>query len=170
MKILVLNGSPHVNGNTTAMVNAFKEGAESKGHNVEVIQVGTKQIRGCLACEYCHTKGNGKCIQKDDMTQVYEGIDSADMIVFASPVYYWGISGQMQSVISRFYAYPIPKVKKYALLVSSMSPGVYDGIISQYKSIVGYFGAKDMGIITAHDPENKSAAKLAEVKKLGESL
>ena len=183
MKILVLNGSPHVNGNTTAMVNAFKEGAESKGHNVEVIQVGTKQIRGCLACEYCHTKGNGKCIQKDDMAQVYEGIDSADMIVFASPVYYWGISGQMQSVISRFYisgqmqsvisrfyAYPIPKVKKYALLVSSMSPGVYDGIISQYKSIVGYFGAKDMGIITAHDPENKSAAKLAEVRKLGESL
>ena len=146
MKILVLNGSPHVNGNTTAMVNAFKEGAESKGHTVDVIQVGTKQIRGCLACEYCHTKGNGKCIQKDDMTQVYEGIDSADMIVFASPVYYWGISGQMQSVISRFYAYPIPK------------------------SIVGYFSAKDMGIITAHDPENKSAAKLAEVRKLGESL
>ncbi|MBO7047776.1 MAG: flavodoxin family protein [Spirochaetia bacterium] len=170
MRILVLNGSPHVSGNTAAMVNAFKEGAESKGHTVEVIQVGTKQVKGCLACEYCHTKGNGKCIQKDDMVPVYEAIDTADMIVFASPVYYFGLSGQMQSVISRFYAYPVPKAKKYALLVSSMSPGVYDGIISQYKGTVSYFGAQDMGIITAHDPENKSAAKLAEVKKLGESL
>ena len=55
-------------------------------------------------------------------------------------------------------------------LLSSMSPGVYDGIITQYKCVVDYFGAKDMGIITAHDPENKSEAKLAEVKKLGASL
>ena len=170
MNILVLNGSPHVNGNTVAMVNAFKEGAEGKGHTVEVIQVGTKQIRGCLACEYCHTKGNGKCIQKDDMVPVYEAIDKADMIVFASPVYYWGFTGQMESTLSRFYAYPIPRVKKYDLLLSSMSPGVYDGIITQYKCVVGYCGAKDMGIITAHDPENKSEAKLAEVRKLGESL
>ena len=170
MNILVLNGSPHINGNTVAMVNAFKEGAESKGHSVEVIQVGTKQIRGCLACEYCHTKGNGKCIQKDDMDQVYSSIDKADMIVIASPVYYFGVSGQMQTVISRLYPYPIPKVKKYALLLSSMSPGVYDGIIFQYKGMVDYFGAKDMGIITAYDPENKSPAKLAEVRKLAESL
>ena len=170
MNILILNGSPHVNGNTVALANAFKEGAESKGHTVDVIQVGTKQIRGCLGCEYCHTKGEGKCIQKDDMAQVYEALDKAEMIVFASPVYYFGFSGQMESVISRFYSIMMPKAKKYALLLSSMSPGVYDGIIAQYKGIISFFQAQDMGMITAHDPDNKSAAKLAEAKKLGESL
>ena len=170
MKILVLNGSPHVNGNTAAMVAAFKEGAENKGHSVEVIQVGTKQIRGCLGCEYCHTKGEGKCIQKDDMAQVYEVLDKAEMIVFASPVYYFGFSGQMESAISRFYSIMMPKAKKYALLLSSMSPGVYDGIVAQYKGIISFFQAQDMGIITVHDPDNKSSAKMAEIKKFGESL
>ena len=170
MNILVINGSPHINGNTVALVNAFKEGAESKGHTVEVIQVGTKQIKGCLGCEYCHSKGEGKCIQKDDMAQVYDALDKAEMIVFASPVYYFGFSGQMESVISRFYSIMMPKAKKYALVLSSMSLGVYDGIIAQYKGMISFFQAQDMGIIAVHDPDNKAASKLAEVKKFGETL
>ena len=66
MKITVLNGSPRV-GNTSAMVDAFREGAEKGGHEVCVMHVGRMKINGCLDCEYCHTKGEGKCIQKDDM-------------------------------------------------------------------------------------------------------
>ena len=67
MKILVLNGSPHTKGNTTALVDAFTKGAESAGHEVVVCPVGTMNIKACLACEYCHNKGEGKCVQKDDM-------------------------------------------------------------------------------------------------------
>ena len=59
MRILVLNGSPRPKGNTKQMVNAFWEGAESVGHQVDVIDVCKKKIAGCLACEYCHTKGSG---------------------------------------------------------------------------------------------------------------
>ena len=73
MNILVLNGSPRPGGNTKRMIEAFREGAEAVGNTVEVIDVGQKQIGGCRGCEYCHTKGHGQCIQKDDMQQVYAG-------------------------------------------------------------------------------------------------
>ena len=73
MKITVLAGSPR-NVNTTAMVEAFKEGAEGAGHEVTVLNVGKMKIAGCLACEYCHTKGDGECVQKDDMTKVYPAL------------------------------------------------------------------------------------------------
>ena len=60
MKILVLNGSPTPNGNTVALVNAFKDGAESKGHEVNVVNVAHKNIKGCMACNYCKNAGNGQ--------------------------------------------------------------------------------------------------------------
>ena len=59
MKILVLNGSPRKNGNTMHLVNAFRAGAEEKGHTVQVEDVAQMNIRGCMACEYCHTKEPG---------------------------------------------------------------------------------------------------------------
>lgn len=96
MNILVLNGSPRANGNTASMVNAFAEGAQQSGHRVEVVSVCQKKIAGCLACEYCHTKGDGRCIQQDDMQQVYPLLQEAEMIVLASPIYYHSFTGQLQ--------------------------------------------------------------------------
>ena len=96
MRILVLNGSPRPKGSTKQMVDAFREGAESAGHKVDVIDVCRKKIAGCLACEYCHTKGNGVCVQKDDMQEVYSLLGEADMLVIASPIYYHGVSGQLK--------------------------------------------------------------------------
>lgn len=171
MKITVLNGSPRPNGNTSAMVESFKKGAESVGHEVDIILIGTMNINGCIACEYCHTKGNGECIQKDDMQKVYNSIKDADMVVFASPVYYWSFSGQMQSTITRFYAIgKPPKAKKYAMILSSGSAGVYDALISQYNDIINYFGASNAGIITAYGKQNKSQDKLDEAYNLGKNL
>ena len=80
------------------MVNAFKKGAESAGHIVDVVDVCKKKIGGCLACEYCHSKGHGECIQKDDMQEVYNLLKEAEMLVIASPIYYHGISGQLKCV------------------------------------------------------------------------
>ena len=74
MQILVLNGSPRPHGNTAAMVEAFRKGAEENGHVVTVVNVCQKKIAGCLACEYCHQEGSGherQCVQKDDMQEVY---------------------------------------------------------------------------------------------------
>ncbi len=171
MKITVLNGSPRVNGNTMAMVQSFKQGAESNGHEVEVVTVGTMKINGCIACEYCHTKGNSECIQKDDMQKVYNAVKDVDMVVIASPVYYWSFSGQMQSTITRLYAIgKPPKAKKYAMILSSGSNGVYNALISQYNDVISYFGATNAGIITAYGNQNKTQAKLDEAYNLGKSL
>ena len=170
MKILILNGSPHPKGNTKAMTAAFTKGAESAGHEVVEYQVAKMDIKGCIACEYCHGKGEGACIQKDDMQQLYPELASADMIVFATPVYYFGVTGQLESTISRFYAQMKPKANKYALLVSSMSPNVYAGIEGQYKGMMAFFGAEDLGIKTAFGEENQSEALLADLEAFGASI
>lgn len=168
MKILVLSGSPHADGNTAAMVSEFKKGAEEKGNEVTVIDVCKKKISGCMACEYCHTKGEGQCVQKDDMQEVYPLLAEADAVVLASPIYYFGLSGQLLCALHRFYAPMKPaKATKMALMMSSMSPGVYEGAITEYKTMVGFFGIEDAGIVTAAGDENKSEAKLAECRELG---
>ena len=69
MNILVLNGSPRPNGSTAGMIKTFKTEAESAGHTVNTVDVCRKNIHGCLACEYCHGKGDGECSQKDDMSE-----------------------------------------------------------------------------------------------------
>ncbi len=170
MRILILNGSPHPQGNTKALVDAFTKGAQSAGHEVVECTVGTMNIKGCLACEYCHTKGEGKCIQKDDMEKVYPELAAADLVVFASPVHYFAITGQLQSAIARFYAPGKPKAQKYAMLISSASPGVYAGIEGQYKSMLGYFNAEDLGIKEVFGAANKSEATLADIEAFGASI
>ena len=151
MKILILNGSPHPKGNTKALVDAFTIGAQSAGHTVLELPVGTMNIKGCLGCEYCHKKGEGKCVQRDDMDKVYPELATADMIVFASPVHYFGFSGQMESAISRFYA--------------PFQPAA--GIEAQYKTMVGFFKAEDMGILEVVGDENQSEAALKKAEMLG---
>lgn len=170
MKIAVLNGSPR-KVNTSAMVQAFVDGAKAAGHEVEELQVGKMNIAGCLACEYCHTKGKGTCIQKDDLEMILPAYKEADMIVFASPIYYFAMTAQMEAAIQRVYCIGKPlKAKKAALLLSSGSPGVYDGAVAQFKAYMGYAGIEVAGIITANGDENKSATKLDEIKAFAKAL
>ena len=172
MKILVLNGSPRPNGNTAAMVSAFIEGAAEAGHEVTLVPVCQKKIAGCLACEYCHTKGNGVCIQKDDMQEIYPVLDQAEMIVLASPVYYHNFTGQLQCAINRIYALDKPKkLKKAALILSSGDDGVYGGAMYEYEnSFLDYLELKNMGVFTAHGRQNKSEEKLRELYAFGRGL
>ncbi len=172
MKILILNGSPRPKGSTAAMVAAYAGGARVAGHEVTVINVCKKKIGGCLACEYCHTKGDGKCVQQDDMQEVYPLMEEAEMLVLASPVYYHSFTGQLQCAINRIYALEKPKsLKKAALLLSSGSNYVYCGAFYEYQqSFLNYLHLEDMGIFTAYGKENKSEEKLAELRKAGREL
>lgn len=175
MNILVLNGSPRQKGNTAQMINAFKEGATTSGHQVNVVEVCKKSIAGCLACEYCHTRGNGSCIQKDDMREIYGLLKNADMLVIASPIYYHGISGQLKCAIDRFYsaAYPHkpPRLKKVAMILSSGAANMYGGALFSFKGdFLDYLGLENAGVFTAHGGENGSNAKLKELQDFGLSL
>lgn len=169
MKIAILNGSPKV-GNTAALVDAFVEGAKEAGHEVEVLHIGKMKINGCLGCEYCHTKGAGTCIQQDDMEKVMPAYKEADMVVFASPIYYFDVTAQLSAAIQRVYAIGKPAAKKAALLLSSASPAPYDGAIATYKGICAFTEIEDAGIITAAGEENGSEAKLAEVRAFAAAL
>lgn len=175
MRILVLNGSPRPNGSTKGMVEAFREGAATAGHQVDVVDVCRLKIGGCLACEYCHTRGHGACVQKDDMQEVYALLKEAEMLVIASPIYYHGISGQLKCVIDRFYAaaYPTkpPRLKKVAMFLSSGDANMYNGAMFSYQGdFLDYLGLEDMGVFTAHGAENRSATKLKELRDFGISL
>jgi multimeric flavodoxin WrbA len=170
MKITVLNGSPRKQ-NTAAMVDAFAEGAKAAGHEVEVLQVGRMKINGCLACEYCHGKGEGKCVQKDDMEKVMPAYKDSDMLVFASPIYYFDVTAQLSAAIQRVYAIGKPaKATRAALLLSSASPNPFEGAIATYKTMLGFMGLEDAGIITAAGDENGSEAKLDEIRAFARAL
>ncbi len=170
MKITILNGSPRKE-NTAAMAEAFATGAREAGHEVDILQVGKMKINGCLACEYCHTKGAGKCIQKDDMEKVIPAYLDSDMIVFASPVYYFDMSAQLSAAIQRVYCIGKPaKATKAALLLSSASPGTGEGAVVTYQNMLKFMGIEDAGVLALSGDENKSEEKMAQIRAWAKGL
>lgn len=177
MNILVLNGSPRKNGNTAQLIQSFTKGAKEAGHTVKIETVAQKQIHGCTACEYCRTKGAGTCIQKDDMQAIYPKIMWADMLVMASPIYYYTMTGQMQSALQRTYSIgQLTHLKKAALILSSGAPNMYDAVQTQYRGIIDWWGVKDAGIFTvpgmtrSHEVNNTSGEWLTHLYQFGKNL
>ena len=171
MNILILQGSSRANGNTAWMAEEYRKAAKSAGHKVTLIDVSHKKIAGCMACEYCHGKGNGACIQKDDMQELYPLLADADVLVLAAPIYYFTLSAQIQAPIQRIYNMNKPgKLRKTALLMSSYSLNVYDGAIGEYRGIINYWGVEDTGIVTAKIDEQKTDATRTKILQLVEKL
>ena len=153
------------------MAEECRKAAEVAGHEATLVDVAHKKIAGCLACEYCHGKGNGACVQKDDMQEIYPLLAEAEALVLAAPIYYFTMSAQIQAPIQRIYnMQKPPMLKKMALLMSSYSPGVYDGATAEYRSICSYWGVEDTGIVTAKIDEQKTDATLAKVRALAAKL
>ena len=120
--VLILMGSPRKKGNTSILCEEFARGAQESGHQVETIYVARKKIGGCLGCNGCQKNG-GTCVQKDEMAEVYEKIMAADVIVLASPVYYYTCTAQLKAVIDRTYALLGTMCNKVFYMVSTcMSP------------------------------------------------
>lgn len=89
MKIVILNGSPRLKGNTAMLCDAFAKGAESAGHAVERFDLQKMNIHGCLGCMKGGKDPASPCVQKDDMERIYPAYTEADLVVLASPMYYW---------------------------------------------------------------------------------
>ena len=178
MKITILNGSPR-KVNTAAMAEAFAAGAREAGHEVEILHVGRMKIAGCLGCEYCHTKGNGTCVQKDDMDRIYPAYKEADIVVLASPLYYWSISGQLKCAFDRLFAvaecnadYANP-IKESVLLMAAEGWG-FEETLHWYDNLEKHIGWKSIGkvlcggVMGCGDIEGHK--ELTEAYDLGKSI
>ena len=102
-KVLILSGSPRKNGNSDILCNEFARGAKESGNQVEIIRVSEKKIGYCHGCYYCKDH-NGECAIKDDMALILQKMIDADVIVLASPVYFYSIDAQLKSLIDRTVA------------------------------------------------------------------
>ena len=102
MNVLILNGSPRKNGNTSNALRAIEDGLKSR-HTVESLNVYDFTFRPCRNCDACKRNG-GNCIQADDTVPVISKVAAADLVIFGSPVYWWGISAQLKDVVDKFYS------------------------------------------------------------------
>lgn len=103
-KIVILNGSPRKNGNTSTLVKAFTEGAKNAGNTVTEFFLNDMNIQGCKGCFGGHSSQKYPCVQKDDMASIYPAVKESDVIILATPLYYWNMSGQIRMVIDRLFA------------------------------------------------------------------
>jgi len=178
MKVLVLFGSPRKNGNTSKLVKGFVEGVQASGNEVEVLDVAKLHISPCVNCNYCMSH-NGQCVQKDDNDKVREAVLSADVVCFASPIYYYGLSAQLKLAIDRFYAYNATLLeahKKCALLITYADDveTTAEPTVAHYRAFTKYLGWNDCGVVAAMncfapDDVNKGDGE-ARAYALGKSI
>ena len=98
-KVLILSTSPRRNSNSEALAEAFAKGAKDAGNDVEIIRMREKNYRFCTGCFACQKTGN--CVIKDDMVEIVPRMEQADVLVFATPIYYYEMSGQMKTLLDR---------------------------------------------------------------------
>lgn len=160
--ILIISGGGRPNGNTAQLVNSFIDGATDAGHKAELISLVKTEVKGCMGCNACRY---GKpCVIKDGFNDLVPKIKSADLIVFASPLYFWTVSSRIKAFIERFYCIaeedsnpPLGRYEKYpakdcALLMTSADNlfWTFEQAVSYYQfTLVNYIGFKDAGMLLA---------------------
>ena len=152
MKIVVLTGSPRRNGNTNHLADQFIKGAKEAGHEVFRFDAATSQVHPCIGCNHCGM--DGPCVYDDDFTRLLRPeIIKAHLVVFCSPMYYFGFSAQLKAVIDRFYAIngTLHTRKKCAFLMAyaNTSPTDAEAMTAHYKTIADYMGWEDIGSVVA---------------------
>ncbi len=151
MKILVITGSPRKNGNSATLADHFIKGAKEAGHEIVQFDAAFKKVHPCIACNSCGM--NGPCVFKDDFEFVREHIIGADCVVFATPMYYFGISAQLKAVIDRFYAIngSIHVPKKAVLLMTYANTAASEAVPIKfhYEVLLKYLGWTDAGQVIA---------------------
>ena len=153
MNIVILMGSPNRNGSTGILVSEFKRGAEESGHICEVIDVCHADIHPCTGCVACGYEG--PCVQKDDVEMIRHSLLGADMVVFATPLYYYGMSAQLKMTVDRFCAYNSSlngRHLKSALLTVAWNADdwTFDALEAHYRTLVRYINFEDMGMILGY--------------------
>jgi len=189
-RILVVMGGGRPKRNTEQLVDSFIRGAEEAGHSVEKVSLLKTEVKGCLGCNACRY---GKpCVQKDGFNELAPKIKQADLIVFASPLYFWTISSKLKAFIERFYCIaeedpelPYGRYEKYpvkdsALLMTSADEffWTFNQAVSYYQfAIVNYIGFHDKGMVLAGgcgdtngQPQIDKTGHLQEAYEFGKNI
>ncbi len=155
-KIVVLNGSPRKNGNTAALIDKFTAGAQSAGHDVTRFNIAEMDISPCIGCLRGGKDKRSPCTQKDDMDKIYPAYEDTDVIVLASPLYFWSFTAQLKTVIDRIFAvaeannYHSPHKDCIMLIAAGdNSKSNFQPMIDYYKSLLQNIGWTDAGMLLA---------------------
>lgn len=189
-KILVVMGGGRPKGNTAQLVDAFVKGVEEAGHLVEKVSLLKTEVKGCLGCNVC--RYGKQCVQKDGFNELVPKIKGADLVVFASPLYFWTISSKLKAFIERFYCiaeedadppygrYERYPVKDSALLMTSADEffWTFEQAVSYYQfAVVNYIGFHDRGMVLAGGcgdtngkPQIDKTGHLREAYEFGKNL
>jgi multimeric flavodoxin WrbA len=179
MKTVILFGSPRKEGNTIQLVNTLSETLKNKGHSVRMLYLNDMNIRPCQGCEACLKKG--VCKINDDMKDIRKYMMESDLIVFASPVYWFNMSGQLKLAVDRFFAFMDEKYNsrikgKKAITImtcASDDPAVFTPAIDSFKKTFDLLALTYAGGVEATGCTNKGRVKeefKTQTRKLAESM
>ena len=178
-KILILNGSPRLNGNTAELIKSFTAGAAENGHIVNCVNLQQINIHPCLGCCKGGRDFTSPCVQKDDMDKIYPLYREADIVVFSSPQYYWTKSGQLKCAIDRLFAvaecnenYANPQ--KESILLMAAEGNDFGETVYWYDHLMNYLHWKSLGKVLCGGVLNvgdiKGNVKLDEAYALGKNI
>lgn len=180
--ILVLTGSPRQLGNSALLADAFIQGAKAAGHTAQVFETAFHPVNPCKACDKCW-HADKPCVFEDGFNQLAPLLEAADVLVLATPLYWFSLTAQLKAAVDKLYAYLKPnakrklKIKECVLLAAAEGnekDGDYEGLKATYKSIADYQKWTDRGMVLAGhtwDPgEIINTGKLKEALELGKTI
>lgn len=155
--VVILVGSMRRGGNTDLLARRFAEGA-AEHNSVEIVSAADYRITPCIGCNTCFTREGNACCNRD-MDMIYEKLRRADVLVIASPVYFYGISAKLKAIIDRLHT-PMRNtfaVRRLALLLVGAAelPKLFDTILMQYQMILDFFHLQDCGKILVRGVKDK---------------
>ena len=173
MKIVVLKSSGNTHGSSNMLADEFIRGAKESGHTVTEIDVAHANVKPCTGCVACGYEG--ACVQRDDMNSIRQTILGSDMIVFVTPLYYYGFSAQLKTVIDRFCAFNFSLTNKQmkSVLVSAAwnaDDWTFEALETHYKTLVRYLHFKDCGSILGYGCGSVGMTQATEYPKLAYKL
>ncbi|HIW81318.1 MAG TPA: flavodoxin family protein [Candidatus Acetatifactor stercoripullorum] len=166
MKVLMLNGSPRKDGNTSIALREMEQTFAKEGIETETVQVGNKNIRGCIACNFC--KDNGRCVFDDAVNQLAPKFEEADGLVIASPVYYASANATLIACLDRlFFSTPFDKSMKVGASVAVARRG---GCSATFDELNKYFTISGMPIASSQYWNSVHGRNLGEAAQDAEGL
>ena len=168
MKIIALQGSPNIDGSTAILVEEFARGAREAGHAVERVDVARLDVRPCTGCVACGYEG--PCVQRDGMGAVRSSLLAADMVVLATPLYYYGMSAQLKTVVDRFCSFNASLTARHlksALLAVAWNADdwTFEALAAHYKTLVRYLQMDDCGMVLGRGCGTPAMTRRSEAVK-----